>query len=148
MEYIYEINYCESKRHRVAYQWHYSLTPDYAREALNFDKASIYAKYIKVDKTSNEYLAAVETSNDYVYESDDDEEYARYGYIYKVSFYESNRHSVSNADMYFLKPEHTRWAFDRCAIVKIFYIRVDINSSQYRSAVSNSKLHDDNPDKY
>jgi len=42
--------------------------------------------------------------------------------------------------MYYLKSEHTRWAFDSHQIVKIFYIRVSEDSNEYKSAKHNSML--------
>ena len=63
-------------------------------------------------------------------------------FIYKVSFYDNNRCKVSNSNMYYSKPEHTRWAFDSHQIVKIFYIRVSEDSNEYKSALHNSKLMD------
>jgi hypothetical protein len=42
--------------------------------------------------------------------------------------------------MYYLKPEHTQWVFDRDVIAKIFYIRVPTDSNEYDSAVKNSMI--------
>ena len=63
-------------------------------------------------------------------------------YIYKIGFYETNRHRISHTDMYYLKPEHTQWAFNPYQITKIFYIQVPINSSEYEIAVKSSMLSD------
>ena len=63
-------------------------------------------------------------------------------FIYKVSFYNNNRSKVSYADMYFLNPNHTKWAFDAHQITKIFYIRVSKLSNEYDSAVKSSMLAD------
>ena len=67
-------------------------------------------------------------------------------FIYKISFYNNNRCKVSHTNMYYLKAEHTRWAFDSHQIVKIFYIRVSKDSYEYKSAVNNSML-DENESK-
>ena len=67
-------------------------------------------------------------------------------YIYKMSWYESNRHKVSEKDMYYLYEEHTRWGHNwpinrnghqRC---EIRVVKVDKNSVVYKSAVENSWL--------
>ena len=61
-------------------------------------------------------------------------------YIYKISFYESKRHSISHTDMYFEREEDTRWSYhDENS--KIFVIRVDEESNEYKSAVQNSDLY-------
>jgi hypothetical protein len=58
-------------------------------------------------------------------------------YIYKVSFYEDNYSNISDTDIYYLKAEHTQWAFNSNKSVKIFYIKVLNNSVEYKSAVNN-----------
>jgi hypothetical protein len=60
-------------------------------------------------------------------------------YIYKISFYESNRHKISHTDMYYLNAEDTRWVFNSGEISKVFYICVDKKSNEYLNAVNNSK---------
>jgi hypothetical protein len=66
-------------------------------------------------------------------------------YIYKIGFYETERSRTSHTSMYYLKPEHTQWVFDRDVITKIFYIRVPINSNEYDSAVKNSMIMESEP---
>jgi hypothetical protein len=66
-------------------------------------------------------------------------------YIYKIGFYETKRSRESHTNMYYLKPEHTHWAFNPYQITKIFYIRVPIGSNEYDSAVKNSMLMDTEP---
>jgi len=63
-------------------------------------------------------------------------------YIYKVSFYDNNRCKNSHTDMYYLKAEHTRWAFNTHQIAKVFYICVSKKSNEYDSAAKNSMLMD------
>jgi hypothetical protein len=63
-------------------------------------------------------------------------------YIYRISFYDTKRSRTSHTDMYYLKPEHTQWAFNPYQITKIFYIKVPINSNEYDSAVKNSMIMD------
>jgi hypothetical protein len=63
-------------------------------------------------------------------------------YIYRISFYDTKRSRSSHTDMYYLKPEHTQWAFNQYQITKIFYIKVPINSNEYDSAVKNSMIMD------
>jgi hypothetical protein len=66
-------------------------------------------------------------------------------YIYKIGFYETKRSRSSHTSMYYLKPEHTQWVFDRDVIAKIFYIRVPINSNEYDSALKNSMIMESEP---
>jgi len=66
-------------------------------------------------------------------------------YIYKIGFYETKRSRTSHTSMYYLKPEHTQWVFDRDVIAKIFYIRVPIDSNEYDSAVKNSMIMESGP---
>ena len=61
-------------------------------------------------------------------------------YIFKISFYDTRRCKTSHTDMYYLKPEHTQWAFNSYQITTVFYIKVSINSTEYKSAVKNSML--------
>jgi len=65
-------------------------------------------------------------------------------YIYKMSFYNNRRCTVSHTDMYYIKEEHTRWGHDfndgGGDICRIFVIEVDEDSNQYTSALCNSSL--------
>ena len=63
-------------------------------------------------------------------------------YIYKISFYENNRCKNPYSNMYYLNPEHTKWAFNTNQIAKIFYIRVPTNSNEHLSAIHNSEISD------
>ena len=68
-----------------------------------------------------------------------------YGYIYKIGFYESKKHRISHTDLYYENPEHCHEFLDcplRNAhdIIKIEYIRVKKDTSQYQSAIQNSKI--------
>ena len=65
-------------------------------------------------------------------------------YIYKMSWYDSKRHTVSNTDMYYLYEGHTRWGHNwpegcngsqRC---EIRVRKVNKNSTKYKMAVENS----------
>ena len=60
--------------------------------------------------------------------------------VYMMSWYESNRHSKSHTDMYFLNEKDTRWGHKR-NICKIFVICVDKDNYSYVSAVENSQKH-------
>jgi len=62
-------------------------------------------------------------------------------YIYRVSVYSSKRHTKSHTDMYYLKAEHTHWALEDDDI-RVHYIQVRKDSSNYESAVYNSKIKD------
>ena len=50
-------------------------------------------------------------------------------------------------DKYYLNPEHTDWAFNPNAQYlqhfRVEYIRVPIDSEEYRSAFANSQLEDE-----
>ncbi len=61
-------------------------------------------------------------------------------YIYRISFYDTKRSRSSHTNMYYLKPEHTTWVFDRDVIAKIFYIKVPIDSNEYYCAVKSSEV--------
>tara|TARA_B110000285_G_C14967779_1_gene534973 strand:+ start:305 stop:826 length:522 start_codon:yes stop_codon:yes gene_type:complete len=65
-------------------------------------------------------------------------------YIYKMSWFDTKRHLISDTDMYFAEEEHTRWGqnwikgCNGSDICKIFVIQVTICSDEYRMAVKNS----------
>lgn len=67
-------------------------------------------------------------------------------FIFEVSFYTNKRYKISHTDMYYLKAEHTHWAFNRInagdevCIVK--YIEVFDFDRRYIMAVENSKIAD------
>ena len=66
-----------------------------------------------------------------------------YAFIYRISWYESNRHRVSHTDMYYLNPEDTTWIYERCwcnEVVKVEYIRILKNSVNYNTAYENSYI--------
>ena len=60
-----------------------------------------------------------------------------YAFIYRISWYESKRHTISTTDMYYLNGKDTVWIYDRCwgqEVVKVEYIRVLRTSVEYLSA--------------
>ena len=60
-------------------------------------------------------------------------------YIYKMSWYESERHIKSHTDMYYEKEEHTRLGHtDR--LCRIMVVKVIEDSSEYESAINNSLI--------
>ena len=64
-----------------------------------------------------------------------------YAFIYRISWYESNRHHISQTDMYYLNPEDTTWIYERCwgkEVLKVEYIRVLKDSVYYSTAYENS----------
>lgn len=70
-------------------------------------------------------------------------------YVYKVSWYDSPRCTVSLTDQYYFEPHHTRWGqFDQLLRVwgcdeldcRITLITVGINSDEYAMAVKNSQI--------
>ena len=64
-----------------------------------------------------------------------------YAFVYKISWYESKKHRVSNTDMYYLNSEDTAWIYDRFwgrEVVKVEYIRVLRNCCCYSAAYENS----------
>ena len=60
-------------------------------------------------------------------------------YIYKMSFYDSDRCIKPHTNMYYLKEEHTRWGHDR-DLCRIFVIKVNEDSNEYSSALHNSSI--------
>ena len=64
-----------------------------------------------------------------------------FGFIFKISWYESKRHTKSHTDMYYLHEEDTYWAFeDNSELLKVELIRVNECSNEWQSACENSKL--------
>jgi hypothetical protein len=73
--------------------------------------------------------------------------------IYRVSTYKSMRSTKSITDMFFLYPEHTRWAMGSefcdcgdCKILRINLIKVEEDSDAYKMAESNSKKWMEKPE--
>ena len=62
-----------------------------------------------------------------------------YSFIYRMSWYDSSRHTKSHTNMYFLDPRHTYWGHDD-PLCRIELIRVRTDTPEYKSAVSNSKI--------
>ena len=62
-----------------------------------------------------------------------------YAFIYKCSFFESKRHTISHTDMYFNEEKHTRWVHCSCDHATVSVIRVLKNSPEHESAINNSK---------
>ena len=61
--------------------------------------------------------------------------------VYACRFFESRKHSKPHTNMYFLKAEHTVWAFLH-VLSKIEIIYEPITSDIYNQAKSNSIKHD------
>lgn len=59
-------------------------------------------------------------------------------YIYRVSQYESKRHTVSYCDMYFALAKDAIWGLNGCCLTKVELIKVKMSSHYYDSAISNS----------
>jgi len=76
----------------------------------------------------NEQLTSEEEYELYLYKETEQDS----TYIYKVN--------IANEIMYYFTAEDTRWVFDCGGIVE--YIRVQRTSSEYKSAVYQSKLFD------
>jgi hypothetical protein len=62
--------------------------------------------------------------------------------IFECSFYESKRHTRPHTVAYFLKQEHTLWAFLSPDYPKVTMIYVNMHSNKYKSAFSNSEIAD------
>ncbi len=62
-----------------------------------------------------------------------------YGFIYKCSFFDSKRHTVSHTDMYYNEEKHTRWVHCTRDYTTVSVIRVLKNSEEYKSAIKNSQ---------
>jgi hypothetical protein len=66
--------------------------------------------------------------------------------VYACRFFESKRHSKPHTTMYFLKPEHTAWAFlDNLS--KIEMIFEPITSDIYKQALFNTKKTESSPER-
>ena len=63
------------------------------------------------------------------------------GYVFKMSWFESARHTRSHTDMYFAQAEHTHWGFEPYGYphCRISYVQVPVDSPEYTSAVGNSE---------
>ena len=66
-------------------------------------------------------------------------------FIYKISWFETKRHTKSHTNMYFENPEHTKWVFETNDwfndLVKVEYIMVGEDTMFYKCAVESSNLH-------
>ena len=62
-----------------------------------------------------------------------------YAFIYKCSFFESEKHTVSHTDMYYNEEKHTRWVHCTRDYTTVSVIRVLKNSEEYKSAIKNSQ---------
>lgn len=62
--------------------------------------------------------------------------------IFECSFYESKRHTRPHTVAYFLKQEHTLWAFLTPDYPKVTMIYVNRHSQKYNSAFRNSEKAD------
>ena len=85
------------------------------------------SRIIKLFKTTKHIFLT------YYYKMDD------YAFIYKCSFFESKRHTISHTDMYFNEEKHTRWVHCSRGHATVSVIRVLKNSEEYKSAINNSK---------
>jgi len=68
-----------------------------------------------------------------------------YAFIYRMSWFESRRHTKSHTDMYFLDPRHTYWGYSD-PLCRIELIRVRIDTPEYGCAVSSSKVNQEKID--
>ena len=66
-------------------------------------------------------------------------------YVYKVSWFESRRHKNSQTIMYFESQESVKWVFNTFEwyrdLARVEFIKVDEFSTEYESAVNNTKLN-------
>ena len=60
-------------------------------------------------------------------------------YIYKMSWYDSKRHTKSHTNMYYLQEHHTRWGHEN-ELCRISVVEVEETSNEYDSAVNNDKV--------
>ena len=64
-------------------------------------------------------------------------------FVYKMSFYPSKRHTISHTNMYFARESDTRWGHHD-PLCKITVIPVDEDSTEYESAMGNTRKAIDN----
>ena len=66
----------------------------------------------------------------------------KFEFIYKISWYESKRHTKSHTSMYYLNEQDTLWAFDTLdwvkGLLKVEIVRVSKVSANYKMAILNS----------
>lgn len=66
-------------------------------------------------------------------------------YVYKVSWFESRRHTKTHTIMYFETQESVKWVFNTFEwyrdLARVEFIKVDEFSREYESAVNNTKLN-------
>ena len=71
----------------------------------------------------------------------------KFEFIYRISWYESKRHTKSHTSMYYLKQQDTLWAFDTLdwvkGLLKVEIVRVSKISANYRMAVLNSRKQEE-----
>jgi len=61
-------------------------------------------------------------------------------YIYKMSWYDSKRHTKSHTDMFYLQEHDTRWGHEN-ELCRISVVEVEETSNEYDSAVNNDKIN-------
>jgi hypothetical protein len=75
-------------------------------------------------------------------DEDDEEMPDELAVIYKMSFYQSPRHTKSHTDTYYAEERDTRWGhrtvWEDGTICKIYVILVLKESKEYRMAINNS----------
>ena len=94
-----------------------------------------------VDHNSNGEAGNSETSDCESRNMSSTAEEPQVGYVFKMSWFESARHTRSWTDMYFAQAEHTRWGFEPYGYphCRISYVQVPVDSPEYTSAVENSE---------
>jgi len=59
-------------------------------------------------------------------------------FVYKMSWFESKRHSISHTDMYFARESDTRWGH-RNPLCTITVVAVERGTPEYESAIRNTE---------
>ena len=95
-----------------------------------------------VDHNSNGEAGNSETSDCESRNMSSTAEEPQVGYVFKMSWFKSARHTRSWSDMYFAQAEHTRWGFEPYGYphCRISYVQVPVDSPEYTSAVENSEI--------
>lgn len=72
-------------------------------------------------------------------------------FVYRCSWFKTKRSIKSDTDMYYKEAKHTEWVFDTCdfkkGLIRVEYLPVCKASSSYESAIHNSKVKTDFPNK-
>jgi hypothetical protein len=107
------------------------------KKIFNFKISLDELKELSVDEEYEKFLQEYQMSH-------------HHKYVYKCSWFETKRHKLPYTKIYYEKAEHTHWIFNSLmyqdGLIKVEYIKVCPHSYEYKLAVCNSKIKNDNKD--